>query len=660
LDALLQSCGKGDIAFIYYAGHGSQVRNSLSKEADKKDESIVPSDTWKKGVGDITDKVLAKKFNAFIDKGVKLTVIFDCCHSGSMARGTLGEQPVYRYIEASDYDSKDTTTPTPPELREGDDFLILSAAQSSELAEEQKDNNSNPHGAFTVALLTALNQQPANISAATLFSSLRAILKSNGKKQEPVMGGSAVRQSQTLFGIDKAALAGETFQVNKINGSRVEFDAGFAQQVLVDNELVYTTSKENGNVDSIVVKIDNVSGISKSSGLIIKGDATQVKPGLSFKLANWVAPKTALLTVYIPSSNFTYTEVQNFAAINASLKANNSLWTNKLDEVEPDVSFFFSGKKLMANAGADSLEEMKQVSAAAMTKVAAGKTCFFNLPPDDNLVEQLKAAFSNIKNIAITDDATSANYVLYGTINTSGKPAYGLARSQIALRDSLDAMLLITPHIPLAGNSPKQYSAVADSLLEYSMRLAKVRGWMQLPPPKGMNNFPFTIHLRDTHTDQSYDTGSAKLDTKVTLYLEAEPNVNLVAISNRYVYVFVIDKAAQMQLIYPLAAGGNVENKFPLYDNGKINKKVALLQYSIGLPVGTDSYYMIATAEPINNLALFTQAGIRTTTARGNDLKDNPYTELLQMGNMPGAGSRGGAKLSADWTLKKMQVKTTH
>src|SRR5271154_5332196 len=88
MNDLLQKCNSGDIAFIFYAGHGSQVTNSLSAtKADKLDETIVPSDTWKEGVRDIRDKELAAIFNKFIDKKIKLTVIFDCCHSGSISRG---------------------------------------------------------------------------------------------------------------------------------------------------------------------------------------------------------------------------------------------------------------------------------------------------------------------------------------------------------------------------------------------------------------------------------------------------------------------------------------------------------------------------------------------------------------------------------------------
>lgn len=101
LKALLKKSEANDIAFFYYAGHGSQVRNSLSFEADKKDQTIVPSDSWKEGVRDIRDKELAEIFNAFLDKGVKLTVILDCCHSGSLSRGPSDHVSKYRYMPVS-------------------------------------------------------------------------------------------------------------------------------------------------------------------------------------------------------------------------------------------------------------------------------------------------------------------------------------------------------------------------------------------------------------------------------------------------------------------------------------------------------------------------------------------------------------------------------
>jgi integrase len=47
----------GDVRFFYHAGHGSQVPNSLSSEADELDKSLVPSDG-----NDIRDKELRRLY----------------------------------------------------------------------------------------------------------------------------------------------------------------------------------------------------------------------------------------------------------------------------------------------------------------------------------------------------------------------------------------------------------------------------------------------------------------------------------------------------------------------------------------------------------------------------------------------------------------------
>jgi hypothetical protein len=205
IDNLMTKCKSGDVAFIYYAGHGSQVKNSSSAEGDGQDESIVPSDTWKENVPDIRDKEIAKICNSFLDKNIRLTMMFDCCHSGSLSRGPIAPGK-FRYIASLNYDVKDPSQPTPPETRMEGNFLIFSAAQDNEFAQEQTDENNVAHGAFTLAFIAALNQQSVDASVINLFATTRAILKSNGKKQEPVLAGTLVRQQETLFGLARGVL----------------------------------------------------------------------------------------------------------------------------------------------------------------------------------------------------------------------------------------------------------------------------------------------------------------------------------------------------------------------------------------------------------------------------------------------------------------------
>ncbi len=115
LKELGEKSQKGDVVVFFYSGHGSWVKNSLSQEKDKKDEAIVPFDAYL-GTPYIRDKELTPLLNAICDKGALLTVILDCCHSGSMTRGLpLSDPPKYRYLPMDSIDMKDPSdTPMKP------------------------------------------------------------------------------------------------------------------------------------------------------------------------------------------------------------------------------------------------------------------------------------------------------------------------------------------------------------------------------------------------------------------------------------------------------------------------------------------------------------------------------------------------------------------
>jgi hypothetical protein len=202
-EKLIEPAAKGDIVFIYYAGHGSQIVNSKSPEKDKKDETLVPSDSYlstKDDIRDIRDKELALLFNELVDKGVVLTLIFDSCHSGSIARGKDEDYKV-RKLEPIEIDVADPEIYPRPEEREGGP-LVISAAQDYQTAKETKDENGNSHGAFTSAFLKAIRTASVNESASSIFSRIKAIVESTGRDQYPVLAGPEERRKETLFGID--------------------------------------------------------------------------------------------------------------------------------------------------------------------------------------------------------------------------------------------------------------------------------------------------------------------------------------------------------------------------------------------------------------------------------------------------------------------------
>ncbi|OQR87666.1 metacaspase Pca1 [Achlya hypogyna] len=79
---LVQDAKAGDSLFLHYSGHGSQQDDKDGDEADGKDETICPVDYETAGM--ITDDEMHAILCAPLPAGVKLTAIFDCCHSGSV------------------------------------------------------------------------------------------------------------------------------------------------------------------------------------------------------------------------------------------------------------------------------------------------------------------------------------------------------------------------------------------------------------------------------------------------------------------------------------------------------------------------------------------------------------------------------------------------
>lgn len=83
IQKLIKSGKKGDTLLLHYSGHGSNVPDDNGDEADSRDEILCPTDLdWK---DTLRDDWLRKAFSK-LRKGVNLTVIMDCCHSGTITR----------------------------------------------------------------------------------------------------------------------------------------------------------------------------------------------------------------------------------------------------------------------------------------------------------------------------------------------------------------------------------------------------------------------------------------------------------------------------------------------------------------------------------------------------------------------------------------------
>lgn len=79
---LVQNAQSGDSLFLHYSGHGGSQKDTNGDESDGMDETLIPVDYLT--AGQIVDNDLYDILVANLPKGVRLTCIMDCCHSGSI------------------------------------------------------------------------------------------------------------------------------------------------------------------------------------------------------------------------------------------------------------------------------------------------------------------------------------------------------------------------------------------------------------------------------------------------------------------------------------------------------------------------------------------------------------------------------------------------
>ena len=649
LGKLIEVSQKNDVVFIYYAGHGSQVYNSMSKEesGDMKDESIVPADLL-----DIRDKELAALFNKLIDKGVVLTLIFDSCHSGSIARGNnLPEAFKTRHINGSAIDARDPSEPPKPEDRGA---LVLSAAQPEQLAKEAVDDNGNPHGAFTVALIKALNSSSAGEPVEVLFLRLKAIMQANGSNQEPVMGADKSRRRQGLFGNDLTNISGKTVvAILKNNGTEnIEIQGGWAIGLNENCQL----KKSDGNATLIITK---VTGMAKSVAKLTSGSADEVKPGDLFEVSTWSAANSSSLKVWFPPNSYTYPEILKIAQDVSKISDNKSYtWISDPAKTQPDYVIQYFNGKWIASGPENKVIEMgtSPTSEMIVKKIPKNSSIYLQLPPTKELTDKLQIGTGSVNDaIGVAKNSHEAHYILVGkfignTIN------YAWMRPNVTEADT--AFLAATPirtdwvEIKNAGDFQK----AADKLTDFTLRLGKINSWLNISSPPDDGSFPFSLALKNT-ADGSYKTSGAVYNGE-QYSLVLTTNKELLKQwtgESRYVYVFIIDINGKSQQIFPSQNTGNEGNKLPgnSYENEE-EIPLGKISFTISAPFGVDSYFLVTSDEAVNNFQAFNNEGVVTpnNTRGGSDLD-----KLL---NTVGSGSRGISQNTTplNWSVQKLLIKS--
>ncbi len=196
----------GDVVLLHYSGHGANVPDKDGDEADNRDEILCPTDLdWK---DPLTDDWLRTTFNK-LRAGVSLTVIMDCCHSGTNTRVLLPPDApmIPRYLPnpwdlmAEESGRKlrgklrGELRASPRARRKKSDIvvadipeLLITGCRDTQTSADAYIGKSY-NGALTYHLVAALNDAKGKISSRDLHSKTLAKLKQGDYDQVPQLEG---------------------------------------------------------------------------------------------------------------------------------------------------------------------------------------------------------------------------------------------------------------------------------------------------------------------------------------------------------------------------------------------------------------------------------------------------------------------------------------
>lgn len=220
----------GEIAFFYFAGHGSQQRSAFEfshrgLSSENIDETMVCYDSRVPGGHDLADKEIAVLIQELSEKGAKVRLVFDCCFAGGVVRSgkqsfqllghcarswrsVLHPRPLASYLDGY-YSRQDALGVPEPS------YIALQACHRMEEALEIQT-----HGLYTHFLLKAFEELGLDPPMSQLHRITRYYLEhaleTSQVSQTPQMtsyGGADLEE--TLFGENRSVSRGRRFGIRR-------------------------------------------------------------------------------------------------------------------------------------------------------------------------------------------------------------------------------------------------------------------------------------------------------------------------------------------------------------------------------------------------------------------------------------------------------------
>jgi hypothetical protein len=563
-----------------------------------------------------------------------------------------------RKIRAEPADSGVSVDETfPGLLPEDEGVLVISASQDYEPAMELPQTDlGGAHGAFTWALLHVLGDSPPNESVDRVFQRTRALMQSHAAFQEPVLLAKKGRSQRGLFGQPVDSRQGMAVAAARIAGTVIKLNGGLAMNLHEGCELKRVAPAQ----PPVELRITKVNGLASSDATVSiqAGVGSAVHVGDLFELTKWVAPDQEQMRVFLGPAAPQAEINRALTLLDGSQSRVSVDWT--IDPTEQTPSHVLSWdagrakwnwKENSADAQPVWLEKLSAGNLAPLVAKAGPKPrILLWIPPSVELLESL--VFDD--NIAVVNAPALADYVLLGRpCDAARSPCVEYAW---VLPDGVDrprnAGRPLRSDWTVAG---EDVIPASKALKNSALGLARILGWSRLRSPAVDHSWPYHLALQNTKTNQILDSGDVQAGECYKLLLRTAPGDTASDVQFRRAYVFAVDSFGKATLLF----GNNLENEFPRLEaaNAAVPETIELTKRAcdleIGEPYGADSYFLLASATPIDNPeTVFNFDGVRTRG--GSQAGANPLTRLLQNA---AAGMRGSVtNIPVNWSIQRLTL----
>jgi Caspase domain len=678
---LIDSAKAGDVSLLFFAGHGSRIRNLALRDEEapgRMDTAIVPYDA-PLGVPALRNKELAAIYKG-VPAGVSLTVIQDNCYSGGGARGLA---PPLATREAPD-DARVVNDPPlwPPVDQQANPVLVIAASAPDQPAEEVVDENGVAHGRFTAAFVRALGDSLPGENAQAIFQRTRAYMHAGNSMQEPVLLGRG-RGELTLLG--EKALAADTItpSVIAVTGYTVRLDRGRVTGLREGCELRQAGAARGRSANPAVrLRVTELRNADEALAAPLEGTRIDdIHAGDRFVVDRWITSAEPPMAVYLPPAAPPLAELRETArAVHQQAIGLGLEWVTEPTAAVPDWVARWDGSAWQLY-GADGKRTAlgKQPEAERLAAVVKRKPAgrfFLELPPPAEWLAAGVGVGDSSANPGIAvnrKSAASAQYMLVGRLGDGEKIEYAwVAPNQTEASAGAAWRARGRQNLPLNVAMPL-HSAWTDSgsdaghpphrLTELVLRLAKIRGWLVLQAAAPLEApFPYRLALKSLDTGRINENGILTIGEHYQGVLEGVPE-ELAAFLRRYadapagvpkyfVYVFAIDQEGTSTLLFPQPADNGVVNHLPVPAAGgqgpSLPQEIAVSPpIEIAAPAGVDTYYLLVTATALGDPSVLESGALTRRVETHSDALGGLLEGV-------GTGTRGLTVSSpAEWSVDR-------